>query len=183
MIDIDPKLTKIIALARSGIGGEKDNALKLVRQICDREGLDFDDVMSATDMREYMLEVKIKNVLEMDIVAQVCFKFALTPEHYELNVNRKARVFFYTTTPSKHIETLNAAIVYLNAFRKERKKFETDLRDAFIHKHRIFGEKLPDDDRKPEPMTYEKLKKAERMMSIAGGMDNVTVQKTIGKGN
>jgi hypothetical protein len=179
MIDIDPKLTKIIALARHGIGGEKDNALKLVAQICEREGLDFDDVMSATDYREYMLEIKIKNQLEMDIIAQVCFKFALTEQHQDLKVNKKARVFFYTTTPSKHIETLNAAAIYLNAFRKERKKFESEFTEAFVHKHRIYGEKWGDDAQESDPMTYEKLKKVERMMTLAGGMDNVTVQKTI----
>ena len=183
MIDIDPKLTRIIALARQGIGGEKENALRMVQSICDREGLDFDDVMSATDNREYMLEIKIKNELEMQIVAQVCFKFALTEQHHDLKVNKKARVFFYTTTPSKHIETLNAASVYLIAFRKERKKFENELAEAFIHKHSIYGEKYSDDERESDPLTFEKLKKAERMMSIAGGMDNVTVQKTIGDGN
>jgi len=183
MIDIDPKLTKIIALARHGIGGEKETALNMVQAICDREGYDFDDVMSATDVREYMLEVKIKNELEMQIVAQVCFKFALMPEHRDLNVNKKARVFFYKTTPSKHIETLNAAIVYLNAFRKERKKFEAELAEAFVHKHRIYGESTDDEKRERPEVTMESLKKAERMMSIAGGMDNVTVQKTIGKGN
>lgn len=93
MIDIDPKLTKIIALAREGIGGEKTAAIKAVKRICEREGLDFDDVMSTTDEREYVLDITWRNSQEETILAQVCFTFAV-PDTGKLQFNKYRKCFF-----------------------------------------------------------------------------------------
>lgn len=181
MIEIDPKLTKIIALAREGIGGEKTAAIKAVKRICEREGLNFDDVMSTTDEREYVLNIKWKNKQEETILAQVCFTFAV-PDTGKLQYNSYRKVFIYTTTPSRHIETLNAAAIYLAAYRKERKRMLEDLTGAFVYKHHLMR---PSDDTEPseykEP-TPEQKAAAKRQMNLMENLDGVTVRKSMGDG-
>ena len=178
MNDIDPKMLKIIALAREGIGGERETARRIVQKICDEQGLDFEDVMNATDYREYMLEITFRNKYEELILGQAIMRFALTPEHPGVKINRKAKAFFYTTTPSKHIETTNAASVYLRAFRKEREKFMDELAESFVHKHKLYSAVKNDDDHEARPAPDpEKLM---RMMMIGNEMDDVNVQKQIG---
>lgn len=53
MIDEVPKLDerslRIVALARSGVGGEKENAQRILRQICEKKHLDFDQVLAGTN--------------------------------------------------------------------------------------------------------------------------------------
>lgn len=183
MIDIDPKLTKIIALAREGIGGEKTAAIKAVRRICEREGLDFDDVMNASDERDYVLEIGWKTNAERDILGQVCFRFAITEQHPNVKINHKARVFLYTTTPSKHIETVNAAAIYLRAFRKERKRMEQELIEAYVIKHRLFAAVSDDSNKSDKPPRERDPMRDLRLEAMMMGMDNVQVQKTIEGGD
>lgn len=182
MTDVDPKLLKIIALARDGIGGERDTALRIVKRICAEQNMDFDDVMSATDYREYVLEVGFRNKFEELIVGQTVMRYALTPDHTGVQINRKYKAFIYTTTPSKHIETANAVAVYLRAFRKEREKFMDELAESFVHKHKLYSA-VKNDDPDHKPRKSPSYEKQMRMMMIGQSMDDVTIQKTIGDGS
>lgn len=180
MKSIDDKLLKIVALARQGIGGEKTAAIRLVKRICEKQGLDFDDVMRATDYREYDLHIATRNNLEVEIMAQVMFKFALSDEHPGLQYNRRAKIFFYTCTPSMHIETSNAASVYLAAYRKEVKKYALQVQEAFVAKHQLY--RPTSGDEKPEPLTLEQMLKVARLREIANDMADVKLRKNLGAG-
>lgn len=184
MIDIDPKLLKIIALAKDGIGGEKETAILLVKKICKREDLSFDDVMNSVDYREYELKANFKTELESEIVAQTIFRFAVTETHAGIRWNKHYKTFYYTTTPAKHIETVNAVPIYLGAFRKEFKKVQQVLAEAFVRKHRLFKQfQTKEVDEKPAPeVTVESMRNAQKVLSLMEGMDEVTVHKQLQKG-
>jgi len=184
MVDIDPKLLKIIALAKDGIAGEKDSAILLVKKICKREGLSFDDVMNSVDYRQYELKANFKTELEAEIVAQTIYRFAVTKAHVGVRWNKHYKTFYYTTTPAKHIETLNAVPIYLASFRKEYKKVQQVLAEAFIRKHRLFKQfQTEEASERPAPeITAESLRNAQKVMSLMDGMEEVTVHKALQKG-
>jgi len=177
---IDPKLLKVVALAKDGIGGEKTTALKIVKRICAEKNLDFDDVMNGTEIVEYVLDVPYRSAAEQTVLRQIVVHFALTQDNQELFDSPKHKMFMYKTTPAKHIETLNAAAVYLRAFRAERKKFLNDLTDAYIHKHSLYPQFEVDAKKKTpkEPLDLDKIR---RQLSLASNMDDVNVRKQIGK--
>lgn len=180
-MEVDPKLLKIVALAKDGIGGEKTAAIKVLKRICEREGLDFDEVMADTSdaVKEYMLDAGYRNKIEEIIISQVCWRFAITNEHPKLQYNKKAKTFFYTCTLARHIETMNAAEVYLKAFRKERNKFMQDLAEAFVQKHRLFSTLEHDEDVERQELDIEG---EIRRSALRSNMDDVTINKQIGKG-
>jgi len=183
MSDIDPKLLKIVALAKQGIGGEKDAAIALVRKICTRENIDFDELMSedTEQYKRYELHIKWRTIDEEDMLAQVCFRFAVTKDHDDLRFNRKLKYFIYTTTAAKHIETLNAAHIYLREYRKVRKQMIEEIRSAFVQRNRLFSQYDSDDE--PQEMklpTADELRRAERVMMMAADMPHVQIQKQIG---
>lgn len=182
MIDIDDKLLKIVELARNGVGGEKEAAIELVKKRCAALNLEFDDVMHATGVKEYVLEVPIRNKYELDIVGQVCFRFATTPEYPNLKINKAAKVFFFYCTPDRYIETDNAAYAYLRAFRNERKKLLDDLVYSFIYKHKLVRTYKTEQAISAEPtaMTFEREL---RIRSLMNGLDDVTINKQIGAGD
>lgn len=180
---IDELLLKITGLARQGVGGEQEAAVNMVRRRCEQLGLDFDDVMQATDERQYTLAVHLRSRDEFRVTQQTIFKFAITEKHPTLRGSYQGRFFIYTTTPSKHIETAHAVAVYLAAYRKEKRKFLDDLTMAFIRKHTLWAD-LPDDGEdkpRPEP-TSESYRRAERQMAIGMAMDNVHLRKELGDG-
>lgn len=178
---LDPKLLKIVALAKDGIGGEKTAAIRLVKRICEREGISYFDVMNASDETEHILYCHWRNKQEEDILAQVCLHFAVTEKNPSLGYNAVRKVFIYTTTMAKHIETMNAAAVYLAAFRKERKKILNSLVGAFVYKHNLY--RSVGTPNATGPQKAPDMQDIMRQARLASDMDDVTIRKAIGNGN
>ena len=74
---------------------------------------------------------------------------------------------------------MNAAEVYLKAFRKERNKFMQDLAEAFVQKHRLFSNLDHDEDVDAQELDIEG---EIRRKALRSNMDDVNLQKQIGKG-
>lgn len=190
MIDIDPKLLKVVALAKGGIGGEKDAAIAMVKRICDREGLDFDEVMDDHDKpKEYTPEIKVRNREELQIAIQVAAKFATTKEHPQVRGRYygydRTIILWYTCTPAQHIDTLNAVNVYLKAFRKERTNFLRSLQTAFYSHHNLFSQFKDDDgdDEPPKEKTLQERQDTWRAVQMMQAMtESVNITKEIGDG-
>lgn len=157
MENIDPKLLKVIALAKQGVGGEKENAIRMVRAICQREGLDYDFVMSDGGAlpKKYSTDIKVRSKDELRIIIQVAAKFATSPEnpHVRGGYYRGYRECYveYTATAAQHIDTLNAISVYLAAYRKEKANFMRALNKAFVSHHNLYPQFDSDDDEPAEP--------------------------------
>lgn len=192
MDDINPKLLKIIALAKQGVGGERDNAIKLVSDICEREGLDFEAVMGEQPdtPREYKPDIKVRSRDELRIAIQVASRFATTAEHPGVRGGYYGRDYGeiwlrYTTTASKHIDTLNAISVYLTAYRREKKKFAKSLQVAFYSHHSLYPQFEQDGDARPEKEytledKQDRLRAAQMMMAMT---EQVNVHKQIEVGH
>lgn len=179
MIELDPKLTKIIALAKDGVGGEKTTAIRIVKKICLEQGLDFDDVMSLTaKVQEFHLRVPYYDTGEEDVIAQVIFKFASSKEYPEIKINHKAHYFFYNCTASQHIETVNAVRIYLRQYRKEKRKIIADLSTAYIYKHNLFT----DYAEKKGEISLEEKARLLRQLKLTENMDDVQLRKEVSDG-
>ncbi len=203
---VDDKLLKIIALAKFGIAGEKTMAIRMVKKICERENLDFDEVMGYDELaalHDYELKIHWKGADEEQLLAQVCFHFALTHQHPYLKFNKWRHVFMYKTTAAKHLETVNAATIYLRAYRKEKKKMAEIILAAFVNKNRLFADDEVSEDlarqlaelKSGDPEAdakalhddimdhAKKMQRAMMLESMMMGMDNVEIRKSIGGGN
>ena len=163
MQDIDPKLLKVVALAKDGVGGEKTNAIKIVKRLCAELDLNYDDVMNATEFRAYERPYERNN--EHDIIVQILYKFATTPEHPGVRGNKRYKEFYITTTPAKYIETMQALAIYIAAYRKDRRRIITDLPMAFIQKHEIFGGHN-DPESESKPPTKAELEQAAGQLGV-----------------
>jgi len=190
--DVSPKLLKIIALAKQGVGGERDTAIALVRQICERESLDFDAVMSDSgDMPKlYEPDIKVRGKDELRIAIQVASRFATTPEHPGVRGGYYGGSYreiwlAYTTTAARHIDTLNAIEVYLRAYRREKKKFQLSLQKAFYAHHSLYPQfDTEDDDQPPKVKTLEERQSDLRAATMMMGMtEQVKIQKQLGGGD
>lgn len=190
MQDINPKLLKIVALAKQGIGGEKDTALALVRQMCERENLDFDEVMSDHNApKERIADIKVRSKDELRICIQVAARFAATQEHQGVqgryfSFDHSVRLW-YTATMSRHIDTLNAVEVYLRAYRKEKKLIAEALKTAFTAHHNLYPTYDTDgDDEEPRERTLEERQATWRAAQVMQGLtESVNIVKTIEAGD
>lgn len=178
----DDFLGKVLNLARRGEGGEKENAIRLVKKICKERNLNFDDVMSSTDKKEYFIDCKIG---ESDLLARIIYRYALLAMKDSIGQNRNATRLFFTTTPDRFVETCNAFSILRIQFKKEKAIFQDAFLTAFQAKHELFYSPTPEEwkkilkekDEKPESEREKKRKKAAAHMAHA--MDDVQILKQL----
>ncbi len=173
------KLDKIVQLAKRGEGGEKETARRMVKAICEREGLDFDDVMSdAPKTQEFSLRYVDRR--EEELLEHVIAKFAmLTRETRMFTRYGRSKEIFFETTTEKYIDTVNAWHILRKQMRAEIAKIPL----AMIYKHDLFYQPTTEEWEKikkerPEA-TKEELEKAMKARAMAYGLDDVELQRRL----
>lgn len=188
---LDERSLRIVALARSGVGGEKENARRILRQICEKKHLDFDQVLAGTndEITERRLILGRLTKDEVSVIARVIMNFGMDKDHKTLNVlyyNNKPTGFAFECSKATFIETEHAANIYLLAFRKERRQILNSLSTAFVIKQQLHmpeflrEEMTASDDRELTKKEREKLERDHtRAVMMAAGMDGVQVRKAL----
>lgn len=171
----EQRLGKIVALAKAGIGGEKENAIKLVKSICDKYDLIYDDVMNQTELVECELAYK-KDSLQT-LGAQVIRRYGSNEADESVYFNKHDKILYYKTTMAKHIEVLNAFTTLSRVYLQEKKLIEEQILTAFINKHDLFNPH----PRKSETPPRAKMTKQEEkaMLSLMTIMQDVEIRKQL----
>ena len=172
-MDLDPKLGKIIALAKHGIGGEKGTAIRMVKAICIKQGLEFEHVMSDEEpVVKYTIPFRSRR--EFHIQIGIASKILDNADGFHWNRYRKE--MYVETTPAKYIELMYAIEIYLAAYRKERRKIMRDLPRAFSMKHELWADSAESSSKAMTDKEYEAMM---RRAALAEGMENVNLRKGI----
>lgn len=172
MTDKQEFLKKLKALAERGQGGEKINAQAKLNALMKKYGITEEEL---DDNCKQPYEFKCKNDIEEKLLRQTIYK--VTNE-------RGSAYGFVRTRTGRHIKHLlgcdctkaqKLEIEFLFDFYK--RTFNKDLKtllDAFIQKHRIFGELK--DGEEPQQIDPEELK---RLLAMQDGLSNDKPQKQI----
>lgn len=195
------RLGKIVALAKGGVGGEKENAIRMVQKICKEHNLNFDDVMNSLDVEEF--EIKYDTKDEERVLIGCIFKYGLlhaddpvmTRERSFRWMKTKEKSLSFTTTKSKYVEVLNAFSVLKRKFKEERKIADEAFHDAFRKKHDLFYDPTPEEreriekrmkeekDKKTDKEKADDAQKAMMAMGIVGALNNADIHKQLNKTN
>lgn len=159
---IRPKLIKILALAESGIAGERDEARRRLELLCRKYGVDPESLVS--DER-HAVRFPIPDARSWEIFKQ-CYFFVFQKKEIAYRKPRKACVLDLTEA-----EALDLRACYEH-YRKLYKQEEEDLYTAFLCKHRIFGPSS--DESEPEPLDPERLA---RLLAMMRGMSDTNSWK------
>ena len=144
-------LRKLKALADGGVGGEKENARRILQRLLDK----YD--VSATDLDDDILEehtFKACGTRERTLLIQVCYKVT----------NGGRRIYYRTKGAGSRSEILcdctKAEAIQISVefdFFRELWKDEEDMFfRAFIQKHRIFSDE-PGDGEELDPDELERM--------------------------
>ncbi len=134
----EERLKKIKALALNGIDGEKENAAALLEQLTKKYGIAIGDL---DEEKVEAFKIKVRGNEEMRLLTQIVYKVTNeTGNTYRLRYEESKRLcksylsVHCTAAEKAEIDVLFAFFKRIWAKDKER------LFEAFIHKHRIFGE-------------------------------------------
>lgn len=161
----EERLGKIIQLAKHGIGGEKANAIKKVKELCRKYDLDFNEMMDDEEkLLEYSLKYKLKE--EQNVLAQVILRYA----HWDdIKVSTSRKLLYFYATKETYIETLNAWETLLKLWRKEKKKILLGFMHGFLDKHNLYYQYTEEERKKnKEIANVKKETEAERKARMLG---------------
>lgn len=175
-------LGKIVALAKGGVGGEKQNAIRLVKKLCVKHNLKYEDVMNDSGVAEFHLDFKRG---EKQLAIQVICRYARMKLDEDLWSSRDGLRMYFKTTTEKYVETVNAYEILSRKYKEEKQIVIDSLEDAFFSKHNLFYQPTEAERKKMERRERDKEKKKtekekaeeEKKIKVAralmGGLDDV----------
>lgn len=174
----EERLGKLVQLAKHGVGGEKATALKMVKSICAKRGLDFEEVLNGKKVTEYALPYKTKD--QETLLAQVICRYG---GDSDIKFNPYRKMLFFKCTAEQYFETVNAWNVLWPLYKKEKEKVARGFVHAFLEKHNLYRV-VKKEDRANFDMPSEQEMKDRRMGSaITKFMDDAEIRKTLKQGS
>ena len=168
---IKERIRKLYQLVEQGVGGEKQNAQKILDKLLDKHGITLSEIVD--DNHEYEFIIKFKGTFEKRLLTQIIGKVR---NRNTLGYFNKCKLHF-NATKMEYAEILTLFSVYKNALSRE---FE-DLFVAFIYQQNILPTKKDDaqTEKDDTPKTYEERCRLRKIASMMSTMDKVNVYKAI----
>lgn len=165
-------LGKVVRLAKTGQGGERDNAERLVRKLCLKHGLSFNEVMNSEEqIEEFEIECKVKH--ERLLIQTIC-RFALMTAKDDIKgspqFRGKLRIYF-RTTKERYIETWHAFAILSRDYDREIKKMMSLAEDAFIVANDLYYQFKDGERRENKKHTKKEIEEAQRAARLASEME------------
>jgi hypothetical protein len=156
------KLKKIEALARSGVGGEKATAQRMLDALCEKHGITLDQIISP---EKKPVRFPYKDELDMTLLCHIAMNICQTRKITNWKT-RKGRAICFELTIAQAIDVEDAFRHYREAWRKQLKEFMS----AFVNANRLFPPDEGDDDKPKQEPTPDSRARAMRIMQLMQGM-------------
>lgn len=170
------RLGKLVALAKRGIGGERDTALEMVKKLCKKLHLEFEDVMSSDEkIREFYVDFARA---DMRLALHVVIRYAFDGDGTQDWVPSVSHTrLYFTTTLERYLETVHALEILTRQYRKEQKRVRKAFWYGFLSKHDLYAKKTI----KSEEWQPSKEEMRERKMGsmMAHGMEDAEIRKAL----
>jgi hypothetical protein len=173
---IQERLKKIKALADRGIGGEKETAQRMYRELLDKYSLTEEDILKSEEnvTRRWF---KSEDELSRRLAVQIAYKVT-GDNSYWVKTNTKVRTLGFDMTDFEYDEFKFYYNFYINHFRDELDVFYK----AFININDLFPDESArcyEDREDNRELTPEELDKLQRMFEMQRGMHKKEPNKQI----
>lgn len=186
---------KIVALAKYGVGWEKENAIIMVKRICKAEGLDYDAVMSEGEQKKDWHFLYSKTLYEYNMSINFLARYGTEDMHNTSRLFESAEArkliggrwaIVVNCTEREFVELQYIWEVLLQAYRQEtkkalaeqKKKINNEIKLAFCYKHNLFMQKKGDGGNKSE-MSYKEYEEHLKAIRLARWMQDVNIRKAL----
>ena len=171
------KLIKLQALADRGYQGEAENAKRLIKRLCEKNGVRIEDILREEEApRRYRFKIGRKAMLK-----------TLFTHCYAKVTNNGQMRYWQITRDEVEIEVTPLEYVDLKCmFEWHRANLLTDLEElqknialAYVSKHRLFSDRSNDEEDAPKPMTVERLRRLQAIFALQNNLNDNKFHKMI----
>lgn len=161
------KLRKLAALAERGIGGEAENARRLMEQICREHGVSIDEILNVEERKRYRFEIG-RHKIDMNIFMQ-CYS-RVTGEKSMSYYRESRSAISVEMTAYQYAEISSLFEWHKQNFQRDVESQMDILFQAYCSKHRLFSERSDDDPDEELNLTPEDIR---RLWAIAALRENL----------
>ena len=167
---IESRLRKLLSLAERGVGGEKDNASRMLTLLLRKHGLDISDIL---EDKVETCWFKYKGNIEKRLLSQIFCAVANDADRWTSRKKRETLGIDVTNQQMLEIRLMFAC------YKKSLNDDIEILFSAFIHKNDIFSPKENIEPESQEPRTPEEKARIFKISQMMNNMDKTTVLKAI----
>lgn len=163
------RMLKILALAQGGVGGEKENAERMLEALCKKHGVTLDQLEAKGKVE--LLWFYCNSKFEKRLLSQIVDMMVSDPERRDTHWVHKSRsrAVGYKLTPAEHAQVKVGFETYKESWLQQQADFFT----AFIWKNRIYG--LYDrEERELTPEQKERNRRAAELMHTVEAVSPLT---------
>ena len=155
-------LQKLKALAERGMGGEKEGAERKLKQLMAKYGV---DQLEFEEDQVARYEIKYRGEFEHRLLSQIIYRVRNDKEGQFFRRHGKGSksILIAECTKAQEIQIRIEFEFYRDLLKEEQEL----LFEAFIQKHRIFGDSSGEE---PEIQTPEEMERLERMWAMMAGL-------------
>lgn len=172
--NISDTMRHLLELSKKGVGGEKENANKLLHKLMKKYNISEDD-LEKEELHKH--DVRFKTRWQEQLIHQIVYMINPERDIYKYT-NRKVKIAILELTDAEWIEHQYLYSIYKKSFEEELELFTS----AFIQKNNIFPKEVPDrikeqqEKESKQEMNYYKMLKIGLM---AQGIDYTNVRKAL----
>lgn len=165
------RLKKLLALATQGVGGEADNARRVLNRLLDRYGMTEDDL---ADQPRQLYWFRYDDAPGRRLLQQLVYSFFPKddPRHNQHYTSRaKQRQLGVKLTEQEHQEFAASYVVYRAALKQHMERAYS----AFIQANEIF----PEDTDVQREYTDEEIAEMRKVLAMAKATERTTIHKQL----
>lgn len=157
---------KLHSLAQKGVGGERDNAVRMLELLLKKHGISMEDIEGERIVRFDYTISKGDQKFFTQVVSSV-FGKDFTLYHATKGSPRGKKIMAFYSTHSQFIEVVSKFEFYLKRYTDDLETFYS----AFIQKNALYAKPDENDETESEPLSEDQSKKLWKMMRMMESMD------------
>lgn len=171
------RLKKILALARQGVGGEKQNAQRMLDSLLAKHGMTLADLDGSVQVREDC-EFSPKNAAEMTLLVQ-CVASVVLDWDFMVWSAKRGKKRWISLTKAECLEVRLMFDIHRKALAKHLAKQAKVALAAYIHTNGIYSKKSADNEQEDAKESAADMEEIMAILSMMQSMKPTPVHKAI----
>lgn len=161
------KLRKLAALAERGVGGEAENARRLMEQICREHGVSLDEVLNVEEKKLYRFEIGRRKI-DLSLFMQC---FAKVTGERTLSYKQPNRSTILVELTAYQYAEISSLFEWHKAnFKRDVENLMETLFTAYVDKHNLYRTRSDNEPDEELSLSPEDIR---RIMAVAALRDSL----------
>lgn len=170
------KLRKLAALAERGVGGEAENARRLMEQICREHGVSLDDVLNVEERKLYRFEIGRRKI-DLNLFMQC---YAKVTGERRLSYKQPNRSTILVELTAYQYAEISSLFEWHKAnFKRDVENLMETLFTAYVDKHNLYRTRSDDEPDEELSLSPEDIRRIMAAAALRDSLNDNTYCKLI----